>query len=172
MIKANDFLKKHLTWDSWFHRMIESITIQVGSMAASKQTWLWGSSWELPSDPPVLGCGRGIGVEGVEMVNWDLQLHGYRLLKPQILLHSNTCPPTRLCFLILPKQFHQLGTEHSNTGRSLWGHSHPNLYIQWAISPAAEVDILTTALLWINDKPNYRSFYYNTDRRPDLSSHH
>ena len=56
-------------------------------------------------------------VSGNSMICWNIKVHLW-----------DTLPPTKPHFLILPKQFHQLGSKHSN----IWtygSYSHHNLHI-------------------------------------------
>lgn len=50
MTKAT-YKRKHLLWGLLSISEGGSMTILAGSMAANRQAWHWGSSWELTSDP-------------------------------------------------------------------------------------------------------------------------
>ena len=76
-----------------------SMTIIPGSVAAGRHAWCWSNSWELTSwfTDKESKTGPGLGF-------WNLQAHP-----------NDMPPPMSPYFLILAKQFQQLGTKHSNT---------------------------------------------------------
>jgi hypothetical protein len=105
MTKAT-YKRKHLTGNLLTVSEGESMTTMVGSMAAGRQAWQWSSNWlktyMWDNNPNVERKPTGT-------------LWASETSKPTLL---GTSPPTRPHVLILPKQFHPLGTKYL----SIWAY--------------------------------------------------
>lgn len=127
VIKHHDqgnLFKKHLIWGPCLQSeriSYKFMTLVVGSRAAGRWPWLRNSSWELTCEIPTMRQ-RGGERESTGM------LWAFESTKPT---PSDTSPPARPHLIILPQQFHQLRTKHSNI---------------WA--QGAQTLIFTKRLLW------------------------